>query len=136
MQAKTISFIDQGYHAPSMKTGRPPKTEPTPFGRRLQTLREGAGLTQREIAASLGISQPSYAAWERRGVALSADQVTQLAALLGVEVSDLFRDTTADARRNGPVGRARKAFEAVSLLPRSRQKNILDVLDILISKPS
>lgn len=117
-----------------MKTGRPPLTEQAPFGKRLQSLREVANLTQREVAAALGISQPSYAAWERRGVALAPDQVKKLADVLGVEIADLFRDESA-TKRNGPVGRARKTFEAVSRLPRSRQRNILDVVDILVAKP-
>ena len=134
MQGKTISLIEPGYHAPDMKTGRPPLTEQAPFGKRLQSLREGANLTQRELAAALGISQPSYAAWERRGVALAADQIKKLAEVLGVEVADLFRDENA-AKRNGPVGRARRTFEAVSRLPRSRQRSILDVVDILVAKP-
>lgn len=134
MQAKTITLIDPGYHGPDMKTGRPPQTEQSPFGKRLQSLREGANLTQREVAAALGISQPSYAAWERRGVALAPDQLKKLADVLGIEIAELFREENA-AKRNGPVGRARKTFEAVSRLPRSRQRNILDVVDILVAKP-
>ena len=133
MQVKTITVIESGYHDAAMKTGRPPLTEQSPFGKRLQSLREDANLTQREVAAALGISQPSYAAWERRGVALAPDQVKKLAEILGVEVADLFRDENS-AKRNGPVGRARKTFEAVSRLPRSRQRDILDVVDILVAK--
>jgi hypothetical protein len=49
-------------------------------------------------------------------------------------VADLFRDETGGLKRNGPVGRARKTFETVSSLPRSRQKQILDVIDVLLAK--
>ena len=136
MQAKTITFIDTGYHDADMKTGRPPQIEQSAFGRRLQSLRESANLTQREVAGTLGISQPSYAAWERRGVALNAEQLAKLAEIFGVEVADLFRDDENGVKRTGPVGRARKTFEAVSELPRSRQKKILDVVDVLLTKAS
>ena len=136
MQVKTKSLIDTGYHGTDMKTGRPAQSEQSAFGKRLQSLRESANLTQREVASAMGISQPSYAAWERRGVALSADQVTKLAKILGVEVVDLFRDDENGAKRNGPVGRARKTLEVISRLPRSRQKKILDVVDILLAKAS
>jgi transcriptional regulator with XRE-family HTH domain len=68
-------------------------------------------LTQREVAAGMGVSQPSYAAWERHSVALSADQMQKLAGLFGVEVADLFRDEAGGLKRNGPVGRARKTLK-------------------------
>jgi len=134
MQAKTITFIDRTYHGDAMNPGRPSKTERSAFGKRLQTLRENAKLTQREVAAALGVSQPSYAAWERYTVALSADQIQKLANTFGVEASDLFHDEFGSRKRNGPVGRARKTFETISDLPRSRQKQILDVVDILLAK--
>lgn len=134
MQAKTIIFIDGSYHAGDMNPGRPAKTERSVFGKRLQTLRENAKLTQREVAAGLGISQPSYAAWERFNVALTTDQLQKLAHVFGVEVADLFHDETSNVKRNGPVGRARKTFETISDLPRSRQKQILDIVDVLLAK--
>jgi transcriptional regulator with XRE-family HTH domain len=132
MQAKSINLIGMVYISP-MQTGRPPKSKRSTFGERLQFLREQAKLTQREVAQQLGISQPSYAAWERHNVALTTDQLRKLAQILGVEVENFF--TTDDQpRRNGPVGRARKTFETISSLPRSRQKQILDVVDILMRK--
>jgi hypothetical protein len=60
----------------------------------------------------------------------------KLADILGVQVTDFFSESDQPARRNGPVGRARKTFEAISQLPRSRQKQLLDVIDILLVKPA
>jgi transcriptional regulator with XRE-family HTH domain len=121
-----------------MKTanGRPAKMERSALGQRIAELREAANLSQREVAASLGIAQPSYAAWERRNVALTHDQFKKLAGILGVQVADFFSESDQPATRNGPVGRARKTFEAISALPRSRQKQLLDVVDILMAKPA
>jgi transcriptional regulator with XRE-family HTH domain len=121
-----------------MKTanGRPAKIERSALGQRIAALREAANLSQREVAAGLGIAQPSYAAWERRNVALTHDQLKKLAQILGVQVADFFSESDQPARRNGPVGRARKTFEAISALPRSRQKQLLDVVDILMVKPA
>ncbi|NJK97372.1 MAG: helix-turn-helix transcriptional regulator, partial [Bacteroidales bacterium] len=117
-----------------MKPGRPARSAQCAFGKRLQILRESAKLTQQEIAAALGISQPSYALWERRSVSLSAEQVRKLAAVLGVDTGDLFSlDEDRPRRGKGPVGRARKTFEALCELPRNRQKEILDVVDIFIN---
>jgi transcriptional regulator with XRE-family HTH domain len=117
-------------------TGRPAKTERSTLGQRIAAMREAANLSQREVAAGLGIAQPSYAAWERRNVALTHEQLKKLAHILGVQVTDLFSESDQPATRNGPVGRARKTFEAVSALPRSRQKQLLDVVDILMAKPA
>lgn len=133
MQAKTINLISRSYIDLMSKAGRPPKTQRSAFGERLQFLREQANLTQREVAASLGISQPSYAAWESRDVGLTLDQLIKLANVLGVDVEE-FLSTGEKPKRNGPVGRARKTFETISSLPRSRQKQILDVVEILLRK--
>ena len=133
MQVKSISIIPLGYHSDMSKTGRPPKTKRSAFGERLQFLREQASLTQREIAEQLGISQPSYVKWERRDIGITRDRLQQLAAILGVEIENFF-SSEDQPKRNGPVGRARKTFEVISKLPRSRQKQILDVVDILMHK--
>jgi len=132
MQAKSISLIPLGYLA-DMKIGRPAKSQRSAFGVRLQFLREQANLTQREVAAALGISQPSYVKWERRDIGLTRDRLKKLADILGVEVEDFF-SIDDRPKRNGPVGRARKTFETLSRLPRSRQKQILDVVDVLLRK--
>jgi transcriptional regulator with XRE-family HTH domain len=115
------------------KIGRPPKTKRSAFGERLQFLREQANLTQRDVAEQLGISQPSYVKWERRDIGLTEDRLQQLASVLGVEIEDFF-SVNDQPKRNGPVGRARKTFEVISRLPRSRQKQILDVVDVLMRK--
>jgi transcriptional regulator with XRE-family HTH domain len=99
----------------------------------LQFLREQANLSQREVASSLGISQPSYAKWESRDIGLTRERLNNLAVILGVEVEDFF-SVDDRPKRNGPVGRARKTFETISQLPRSRQKQILDVVDVLLRK--
>jgi len=133
MQAKTINLIGGDYIPHMPNTGRPAKTQRSAFGQRIQLLREQANLTQREVADALGISQPSYAAWERHNVALTIDQLRKLAQILGVEVEH-FLSSDDQPKRNGPVGRARKTFETISSLPRSRQKQILDVVDILVGQ--
>ena len=115
-----------------MPAGRPAKQERSAFGTRLTQLRETAKLSQREISEALGIAQPSYAAWERRSVAITPEQLQRLAEILGCEVEDFFLDDGNDRKKPGPVGRARKTFETVSQLPRPKQKKILDVVDMLI----
>ena len=116
------------YHA-CMKTGRPEKTPRSDFGARLRGLREAAGFSQAEMAKQLGLTQAGYALWERRRVALRADQIVRLADALGVSVEELFHEGSAKRRAAGPEGRAKRLFEQVSKLSRPKQKKILDVVE-------
>ena len=132
MQAKSISFFGLPYDD-SMKPGRPAKSERADFGVRLHAVREAAGLTQQRVAEQLGITQASYALWERRNVALRADQIAQLAQILGVSTDALLVGTAQGKARGGPVGKARRMFEQVSQLPRSRQQRILATVEDMLT---
>ena len=107
-----------------MQTGRPAKTKRSDFGARLHDAREAKGLSQAQVADKLGIAQQSYAAWERRQVALRPQQLAQIAALLEVTAEHLL-GLTAKPRGSGPAGKARLVFERVSKLPRATQQRIL-----------
>jgi transcriptional regulator with XRE-family HTH domain len=111
-----------------MKTGRPSKQERPAFGQRLNALREAAGLSQRELADKLGMSQRAYSHWERRPVALRPDQLQSLAAALNIPVGALLANGEGKRRGSGPAGKMRQLFEAASKLPRSKQEKILDIL--------
>jgi transcriptional regulator with XRE-family HTH domain len=114
-----------------MRTGRPSKRSRPPFGERLHDLRQQAGLTQAQVAEHLGISARAYAFWERDPVALKAEQLAALAKLFDVSVDYLVGQEPPEKRKGGLIGRARRAFEQVSKLPRSRQQYILRVVEDL-----
>lgn len=133
MQAKSIALCVVAYDE-GMNAGRPRKSNKSDFAKRLASFREEAGLSQRQMAAQLGISQPSYALWERHNVSLRADQVLQLTGILGVGVEELFGAGKNGKRRGGPQGRARRTFGIVSKLSQHQQKKILDVVDALIAQ--
>lgn len=116
-----------------MNTGRPAKRERTTFGARLHALREAAGLSQQEVADRLGITQPAYALWERRNISIRVDQLFQVAKIFGVSVEELFYDPNTTRSRGGPVGKARKIFEEVSRLSRSRQQRIVSVVEDMLA---
>lgn len=97
-------------------------------------MREAAGLSQQQVAQKLGFSQPAYASWERREVAIQPGQLMRLAEILGVSVEELFYTDKKVSRRGGPVGRVRRTFEAVSAMPRHQQKKIVEVVEALLSQ--
>ena len=57
----------------------------TPFGERVRAARLAAGLTQRAVAAAVGISQPAYWEYERGICVPSVDRVARLAAALQLD---------------------------------------------------
>ena len=124
MQAFFVTQRDDPYNG-AVKTGRPSKYPRSPFGERLHTAREAAGLSQAQVAAKLGITQTAYAVWERHQVALRPEQIERVATVLGVTTEQLFGASETKHRGAGPVGKARHAFERVSKLPRATQQRIL-----------
>lgn len=133
MQAKYESFFDGGYTV-SMQTGRPTSRQRPPFGERLYALREAAGLSQQQVADRLGMKHSAYAWWERHPVALRPEQIEKLTKILNVSVDELFDREEKNGRRGGPVGKARRLFEAVSKLPRSQQQHVLTVVEAFVEK--
>jgi len=131
MQVFSAIQITGDYNV-AMQTGRPAKHPRTAFGERIFAAREAANLSQAEVAEKLGLSQNAYAMWERHPVALRPQQIEQLAAILGVSVEALFGKIPLPAKLPGPLGRAKKAFDAVSRLPRSKQARVLDMVESLV----
>lgn len=133
MQAKSIESAWTPYDE-VMKAGRPPKSERTDFATRLATHREAAGLSQRQVAAALGISQPSYALWEQRNVAITAEQLVKLAKILNTRVEDLLYDRAQRVRNGGPTGKVRRVFEKVNRLPRSQQSKVVEFVEAFVNQ--
>ena len=117
---------------PDMVMGRPAKTRRSAFGERLHHARLEAGLSQKQIADQLGITQQSYAGWERRSTALKPEHLIVLGRILGVSIEHLLGQDTRRNAKGGPVGKARLVFEEVSRLPRHKQQHILRVVEDLL----
>ena len=114
--------------------GRPTNRKRTAFGERLVAAREAAGLSQKDLAEKIGISQRALSWWEREPVALKPDQLAALAEALGVTADHLLGRTPEKKRGSGPKGKAQKVFEAVSKLPRHQQKKIIDVVESFVNQ--
>ncbi len=57
---------------------------------RIQELRKNAGLTQMELATSLGLIQSMISDWERELYLPKARDLPRLAKILGCTINDLF----------------------------------------------
>jgi transcriptional regulator with XRE-family HTH domain len=85
------------------------------------------------VAEKLGITQQTYAGWERRTTALRPEHLAQMATVLNVPVDYLLGRANQLKRNGGPVGKARRIFEEVSKLPRNRQQRILGVVEDMLT---
>ena len=132
MQALSLT-ADLPPYTPFVKTGRPANRERTPFGQRLHTLREQAGLSQQQLADRLGLTQRAYAHWERNPVALRPDQLLNLAQARNVSVEDLVGSNGSKKRGAGPTGKMKQLFEAASRLPRSQQQKLPAIIEPFIA---
>ena len=117
-----------------MKTGRPSARPRPPFGARLHSLREEAGLTQAQVAEKLGISPRAYAFWEREPVALKAEQLATLADTLGISADQLLGREEPKRRGSGPAGKLRTVFEQASQLSRSQQAKVAEFVEAFVTQ--
>lgn len=117
-----------------MPAGRPAQSNRTDFGERLFRLREQRGLSQKQMAEKLAITQQSYAAWERRSTALKPEQMAALARLLDCSIDDLIGGEPKSRRTSGPAGRVRRVFDAVSRLPRHQQNKVAEFVEAFVAQ--
>ena len=118
-----------------MPVGRPAKsTQRTRFGKRLYDARIEKGLSQTYLAEQLGITQPSYADWERKALSPKPEYLPKLAEMLDVSVEYLLGSAPA-RHKGGPTGKLRQVFDQVNELPQSQQRRIISMVeDMLIAQ--
>jgi transcriptional regulator with XRE-family HTH domain len=125
------------YNAADM-AGRPPTKEAPLFGQRLALLRKEKGYSQEKLAEVLGTTRPNIAYYERSAKNPTLDFIQRCADALGITAADLIGDETATpaATKRGPKSALERSFEKVSNLPRSKQQEILKVVDALVAQSS
>ena len=103
------------------------------FGEHIRRLRKAKGLTQRELAAALDVSERVVSAYERSESDPSFHLIAPLAQNLGVSVDELLglkpvrnRSTSAMERR------WLRKFEEIRRLSGRKQRSIMQVLDMAL----
>ena len=104
------------------------------MGQRVADIREKAGLTQTQLGKKIGVSQRVIANWERKPVALRAEQLAALAEALGVSADYLLgRPDAKPPAPKGPPGKLRQAFDLAYRLPRHEQNKIVEFVEAYAS---
>jgi transcriptional regulator with XRE-family HTH domain len=106
------------------------------LGARVAQARKDADLTQVQLAERLGIPQPQLASYEvgRRRVPVSL--LPRLARALAMPIETLIADDgpPPPPLRRGPASRLQQQVDAISQLPRAKQKFVVEMLDTVLAQ--
>lgn len=98
------------------------------IGTRIASARKAAGLSQQQVAGSLGIPQRTLSYYEKDGD-LPSSLIVPLADILGVGVHELLGIEESGPRKRGPKGAVQERFDAVRKLPPKDQEFVIKFLD-------
>mgnify|MGYP001171946715 CR=1 FL=1 len=104
------------------------------LGQRIAAARKAQGLTQVQLAETLGIAQQTMAHYEGGSLRISVSLLKSLTKALNTSFDDLINEPTAATKKRGPKSRLDQQIDIISDLPRSKQKFISDMLDALIQQ--
>jgi transcriptional regulator with XRE-family HTH domain len=105
------------------------------LGAQVAELRKAQGITQIQMAETLGVSQQTVNSYEvaRRRIPVSALPV--LAKLLTVSIDELLGETPLETSgKRGPVSKLQQQIDRVNQLPRSKQKFVIEMIDTVIQQ--
>lgn len=105
------------------------------LGERIARLRREHGVTQVQLAEALGVSQQTMQSYEvgRRRIPVSALPV--VASTLAVSLEELFGQTKPAARsKRGPASKLEQQLEAITKLPKARQRFVSEMLDTVLAQ--
>jgi len=105
------------------------------IGARISQLRKDKGMTQKELAERLEVSQPVVSDYENDVIRLPADIVGEIAQILEV-TSDELLGLKRESRSTGSVKNRRlsRRLQAIDALPKRDQEALLRTIDAFISK--
>lgn len=116
-----------------LMAGRPTSKSAPEFGQRLAATRKLRGLTQEQLARSIGVSQKMIDYYERRAVNIKSETIRKLAHFLHISVDELM-GTKPPKTKPGPKSRLWRQFEQVERLPKSDQELVGRLLNRFLDK--
>lgn len=105
------------------------------LGERMAQLRKERGLTQAELASTLGVSQQTVASFEKGRRRVPVSHLVPLSRALAVSVEDLLGEKSP-ARKRGPMPRLLVQVERIRELPKAKQRFVMEMLDTVLREAS
>jgi transcriptional regulator with XRE-family HTH domain len=108
------------------------------FGDRLASLRQAAGLSQRQFAKQTGVTQRMIAYYEGRAALPPGHVLTAFAEALGVSADELLGKKPARAAARSSPSRAQprlwQRFSQIEKLPLRDRKELFNVIDAYLER--
>jgi len=105
------------------------------LGQRIAVLRKELGMTQTQLADVVTVSQQYIQAFEAGRRKVPSSMLPTLAQLFGISVDELIGMKLKSVKR-GPTPKLQRQVEQISLLPRTKQRFVMDMLDAVIQQAS
>jgi transcriptional regulator with XRE-family HTH domain len=110
---------------------------PETIGQRVARLRKEKGITQKEMAEMLGVTQPVVSDYEHDELRLHGELIVKLAEILGASANEILglekNGKTAGGMKNR---RLYRRVEAIDKLPKRDQEALLRTIDAFLAKAS
>ncbi|MFC3654127.1 helix-turn-helix domain-containing protein [Dyella humi] len=107
------------------------------LGQRIAEHRKARGITQVELAKTLGIAQQTLAHYEGGTVRIAIAMLAAVTQALDVSLEDLLGNfSTKSAGKRGPTSRLQQQLDQVSQLPKAKQKFVSEMLDTVLKQAS
>lgn len=107
------------------------------LGPRIASLRKEAGITQVQLAETLGIAQQTLAHYEVGRLRIAASTLPLLAKALTTSVEELLGEESATAKgKRGSTPKLQQQLEQIAQLPMAKQRFVMEMLDTVIQQTS
>ncbi len=104
------------------------------LGERITQFRKARGITQAQLAETLGVSQQTIQAYEVGRRRIQVSNLPVVARVLSVSLEDLFGTSDRSPSKRGPAPKWQKQIEAISKLPRAKQQFVSQMLDTVLAQ--
>ena len=102
------------------------------IGKKLAAIRKQRGISQVQLAEKIGITQQMLSHYERSKRHLSAEMVILFAEALNVETDQILNPSINSGETQHISLRFIRRMKEIELLPESKKKSILQILDDMI----
>ncbi|MFN7220857.1 MAG: helix-turn-helix domain-containing protein [Burkholderiales bacterium] len=107
------------------------------LGARIAVARKAQNLTQTDLAEFLGVAQQTLAHYEGGRLRLPVSMLPILAQQLGMTVEELLgQHAEKRGSKRGPTPRLQQQIDRISLLPKPKQRFVMEMLDTVIAQAS
>lgn len=105
------------------------------MGQRISQFRKDRGMTQKELAEALEVSQPVISDYEKDVIRIPADIVIELTKILKVSGDEILGIATNKQQGGGLKNRRlSRKLQEIDKLPKRDQEALLRTIDAFISK--